>query len=243
MNICGKEIEYNCNGVLMKGYFAWDSDANDSLPGVMVIHEWWGVNEYVKSRANMLAENGFCALAIDMYGNGQQAENPDQAGEAMNSVLGDMEMGTARLKAAYETLISQDEVDSERTAAIGYCFGGAMALHMARTGMPINAVASFHGALGSFHRPGPGEVKAKILVCHGEDDAMVTMDDVSGFREEMDQAGVNYKVIVHPGAQHGFTSKEATANGEKYGIPVGYNAKADTDSWSAMMELFDSCFN
>jgi dienelactone hydrolase len=243
MNVCGREVEYNCNGVLHKGYFAWDSDAERSLPGVIVIHEWWGVNEYVKSRANMLAENGYCALAIDMYGNGQQAENPDQAGEAMNSVLGDMEVGTARLKAGYECLVSQDEVDSDRTAAIGYCFGGAMALHMARIGMPINAVASFHGALGSFHKPAPGTVQAKLLVCHGEDDAMVTMDDVSAFREEMDQAGADYKVIVHPGAQHGFTSKEATTNGEKYGIPVGYNAKADTDSWAAMMELFDSCFN
>ena len=243
MNICGREVEYSCNGVLHKGYFAWDCDADRSLPGVVVIHEWSGVNEYIKSRARLLAENGYCALAIDMYGNGQQAENPNQAGEAMNSVLGDMDVGTARLKAGYETLISQDEVDSDRTAAIGYCFGGAMALHMARIGMPVDAVVSFHGALGSFHQPSPGEVQAKLLVCHGGDDAMVTMDDVSAFKEEMDHAGADYKVIIHDGAQHGFTSKEATANGEKYGIPVGYNAKADADSWSAMIELFERCFN
>ena len=243
MNVCGQEIEYYCNGVLHKGYFARDRDSDDSLPGVMVIHEWWGVNEYVKSRVNMLAENGYCALAIDMYGNGQQAENPDQAGEMMNSVLEDMETGTARLKAGYDTLISLDGVNPKQTAAIGYCFGGAMALHMARIGMPLNAVASFHGALGSFHRPVPGEIKAEVLVCHGGDDAMVTMDDVSDFKKEMDTAEVDYQVIVHAGAQHGFTSKEATINGEKYGIPVGYNAKADAESWSAMMKLFDKCFN
>jgi len=117
-----------------------------------------------------------------------------------------------------------------------------MALHMARTGFPLNAVVSFHGALGSFHRPAAGEVKAKVLVCHGGGDAMVSMDDVAAFRQEMDAAGADYEVIIHDGAPHGFSSKEADQNGEKYGIPVGYDAIADTDSWNAMKALFKGCF-
>jgi len=207
-------------------------------PGIIVIHEWWGLNDYIRERVDMLAGQGYLAFAIDMYGEGSVAENPDQAGAAMNSVLEDMKTGTARLTAGYETLIAQPLVDASRTAAIGYCFGGAMALHMARTGMSLCAVASFHGALGSFHKPAPGEMKASVLVCHGGEDAMVSMDDVAAFKEEMEAANADYEVIVHPGAQHGFTSKEADSNGIKYGIPVGYNATADQDSWAAMMSLF-----
>ena len=241
MNISSREIEYTSNGDLHKGYFAWDADAGQPRPGIVVIHEWWGLNDYIRSRADMLAESGYCALAIDMFGNGRTAADPDEAGTLMNAVLSDMETGTRRLVAGYDTLVAQPEVDGGETAAIGYCFGGAMALHMARTGMPLKSVVSFHGALGSFHAPGPGEVKARILVCHGGDDAMVSMDDVSAFRKEMDHAEANYDVIVYQGASHGFSSRAATENGKKYGIPVGYNEKADKESWVAMMALFDEC--
>lgn len=235
-------IEYPCGDTNHIGYMAWNDNSEHPAPGVIVIHEWWGLNDYIKSRADMLAELGYCALAIDMYGGGHQAESPDQAGAAMNAVLEDMATGTERLKAAYETLIAQDKVDESKTAAMGYCFGGAMALHMARIGLPLNAAVSFHGALGSFHKPAPGEVKAKILVCHGGDDAMVSMDDLAGFKQEMDEAQADYDVVVYDHAQHGFTSKEADENGRKYGIPVGYNADADARSWQAMKDLFESCF-
>ena len=242
MSLNNKTIDYEANGTRLCGYLAWDSDLETPGPGVIVIHEWWGLNDYIRERADLLAKQGFHALAIDMYGEGKVAENPDQAGVAMNSVLEDMETGTARLTAGYETLIAQPMVDAGKTAAIGYCFGGAMALHMARIGIPLSVVASFHGALGSFYKPAPGEVQASILVCHGGDDAMVSMDDVAAFRKEMDAAQAEYEVIVHPGAPHGFTSEEADSNGEKYGIPVGYNATADQESWAAMMALFDRKF-
>ena len=237
-----KQIEYNCNGQIHQGYLSRPTQSDSTIPGIVVIHEWWGVNDYIRHRADMLAEQGFCALAIDMYGGGAVAESPDQAGQAMNAVLEDMETGTARLQAGYETLINQPGVDAEKTAAIGYCFGGAMALHMARMGMPLRAAVSFHGALGSFHKPRKGEVKANVLVCHGGDDAMVFMEDVGAFKVEMDDAGADYEVIVHQGAQHGFSSKEADENGRKYGIPVGYDALADEQSWSAMMALFSRQF-
>jgi dienelactone hydrolase len=243
MNLHTGTMEYQCNETAHRGYLALDQDIEEKRPGILVVHEWWGVNAYMQERVEMLARQGFCALAIDMYGGGYQASNPDEAGAAMNAVLSDMTVGTERLRAGYDALLSLDAVDSGKTAAIGYCFGGAMALHMARIGMPLSVVASFHGALGSFHKPGHGEINARILVCHGGADQMVTMDDLAAFRTEMDEAGASYEVIVHEGAQHGFSSKGAYENGRKYGIPVGYDATADAESWGAMMGLFQSVWN
>ena len=242
MNVTSSEIKYQVGATTHNGYLAWDDDIQGKRPGIIVIHEWWGLNDYIKNRANMLAEQGYCAFAIDMYGDGLTADNPETAGNLMNGVLEDMETGTARLQSAVQTLNIQTQVDPDRSAAIGYCFGGAMALHLARIGTPLNAVVSFHGALGSFHTPGSGEVNADILVCHGGDDAMVSEADVAAFRTEMDNAQARYEVIVYPGAQHGFTSPEADRNGEKYGIPVGYNQSADNASWEAMLELFSKVF-
>jgi dienelactone hydrolase len=173
---------------------------------------------------------------------GQTADDPDAAGALMNGVLGDMETGTAALRAGYDLLLDQPGVDRERTAAIGYCFGGAMVLHMARIGMPLSAVASFHGALGSFHTAEPGSIKPKILVCHGAADSMVSMDDLEAFKQEMDAAHADYEVLVLDGAKHGFTSPEADENGAKYGIDVGYQQQADEKSWQAMQALFARVF-
>ncbi|WP_423905737.1 dienelactone hydrolase family protein [Candidatus Spongiihabitans sp.] len=242
MNLTHQIIEYSSKGVRHRSYLAWDQDIKTPRPGIIVIHDLWGLGDQVRGCADRLAQQGYCALAIDMYGEGRVAENPVQAEEAMNAVLGDMKMGTTRLKAGYDALLEQPQVDTETTAAIGYCFGGAMALHMARIGLPLNAVTSFHGALRSFHKPACGEVKASVLVCHGGDDAKVSMDDVATFKQEMDDAGADYEVIVHVGAQHGFTSKEADKDREKYGIPVGYNAQAERESWAAMMRLFERSF-
>jgi dienelactone hydrolase len=133
-------------------------------------------------------------------------------------------------------------VDAERTAAIGYCFGGAMVLHMARIGLPLSAVASFHGALGSFHSAAPGSIRAKILVNHGADDSMVTMDDLEGFKQEMDAAQADYEVLLLEGAKHGFSNPQADINAEKYGIDLGYQQQADEQSWAAMQALFARVF-
>ncbi len=227
-------IEYKQNGTTLKAYFAVDKNASATRPGVLVFPEWWGVNDYIKHRAEMVAGLGYAAFAVDMYGDGRLAADVSEASAGMNAVLSDMNTGTARIKAAYDCVKNLDRVDPSRIAAIGYCFGGAMALHAARIGTDLRGVASFHGALGSFHKPAPGEVKAKILVCHGSDDAMVSDDDVAAFKQEMSDANVDLKFIAYEGAQHGFTSQVATENGKKYGIPISYNAAADSASWQEM---------
>ena len=240
MAIEAQNVVYSAGGQDMIGFIARDTSRAGDGPGVMVIHEWWGLDDYIRGRARMLAEAGYTALAIDMYGGGKTAGNPDEAGAAMNAVLGDMETGTARLEAAHAFLASQDDVDPTRMAAMGYCFGGAMALHCARIGMDLKAVASFHGALGSFHTPAPGSVKAKILVCHGAADVLVPDADVDAFKAEMDAAGADYTFMALDGALHGFTNPEATGRGEKYGLPLAYDEAADKTSWDAMRELLAS---
>ena len=242
MSIQTETVLYSANGTNLRGYFAYDDSVTGERPGVIVVHEWWGLNDYIKSRARQIAELGYNALAIDMFGDGNVADNPDEAGAQMNAVLNDMEAGTARIKAGFETLHEHARVDGSRIAAIGYCFGGAVALHMARIGMPLKGVVSFHGSLGSFHKPAAGEVQAKVLVCHGAADQFITQAEVDDFKAEMDAAGADYEFIVYDGALHGFTSKEADQNGKKYALPLAYDAAADQGSWQAMVALFEKVF-
>ncbi len=242
MNILTSKIDYQVGDQSHQAYLAYDESINAPVPGVLIVHEWWGVNDYIIERAHQLAELGYVALAIDMYGNGVIAANTDEAGSLMTGVLDDMDKGTLALRAGYQVLLDQSLVDQEKTAAIGYCFGGAMVLHMARIGLPLSAVASFHGALGSFHTAEPGSIPARILVCHGEADSMVTMDDLASFKAEMDAAGADYEVNLYAGAKHGFSNPGADENASKYGIDVGYNSAADQASWQAMQTLYNGVF-
>ena len=235
-------VRLDADGTALECYLACDARDDARRPGVLVIHEWWGLNDHVRRRAQMLAELGYCALAVDMYGGGQVADNPDDAGRLMNGVLGDMSKAESRIGAALEYLQNHDSVDSLRIAAIGYCFGGGMVLHAARTGMPLAGVVSFHGALGSFHTPAPGSVHAKVMVCHGAEDVLVPDDDVAALKDEMQAAGADLRFIAYPGALHGFTNPEADANGKKYGLPLAYNKDADERSWQEMQGFFKEIF-
>ena len=221
----------------MQGYIAYDADAGPK-PGVMVVHEWWGLNDYIKGRVNQLAQMGYTALALDMYGDGKVAADSDEAGALMGAVLGDMDSATARIKAGYTALAGHANTDAERISSMGYCFGGAVSLHAARIGMPLRGVVSFHGSLGSFHTPAPGSIQARILVCHGAADVLVPEEQVSAFKTEMDAAGADYQFIAYDGALHGFTNPDATAKGKEYGLPLAYNEAVDKESWAAMSTFF-----
>jgi len=243
-NIQSRELTYSAGGVTMNGYLAWDGDVAGERPGILVIHEWWGHNDYVRRRANMLAELGYTAMAVDMYGNRATADNPDDAGALMNDLLDDLAVVRSRFNAALQCLKSDATVNAGQTAAIGYCMGGGIVLHMARYGADLDAVASFHGSLPLGVAPaGEGaEVTARIAAYHGEDDVFVSEAAVDSFQSEMLKTGADYLFVTIPGAVHGFTNPAATANGEKFGIPLRYNKLADSCSWDHLQLFLQSAF-
>ena len=241
-DIRGEPVDYRADNVTLKGYLAYDHSIADKRPGVLIVHEWWGLNDYARKRAMMLAGLGYTALAVDMFGEGKQATHPKEAGEFAKEVSGNMKLMQDRFQAALDLLKKQKTVDPERIAAIGYCFGGSVVLQMARSGLDINGVVSFHGGLSTNNPARPGEVKTKILVCQGEADSIAPPEQVAAFREEMDKAGADYRIITYPGAKHSFTNPDADNYAKEFGIPVGYNAAADKKSWNDMQEFFKEIF-
>jgi len=242
IGIVEKEVTYNSGGTVMKGYVVYNGDVTGKRPGVLVVHEWWGLNSYARKRAHMLAEMGYVAMAVDMYGDGKQATHPDDAGKFATEVMENMGTAKARFTAAYSLLVQQESCNPERIAAIGYCFGGGVVLHMARLGLPLAGVASFHGSLATASPAQPGQVKAKVLVCNGADDQFIPPELIKSFKNEMDSAGVDYRFINYPGALHSFTNPEATAFGEKFKLPLAYNEAADKQSWADLQEFFKRIF-
>lgn len=239
VNITGNEVMYSTDSTTMKGYLVKDMNATDKRPGVLVIHEWWGHNAYTRERADMLAALGYTAFAVDMYGDGKEAEHPDDAGKFMTETLSNLPEAKARFEQALATLKADPSVDSERIAVVGYCFGGSVALSMANAGYDIDAVAAFHSGLGLPIMPEAGVVKAEILVCNGADDPFVPAEQTTAWMAAMDAAGANYKYIGYEGAVHAFTSQGADAMGEKFGLPLAYQKEADEQSWEEMIALFD----
>ena len=228
----GKEVSYTANGTTLKGWIAYDDAVKGKRPAVLVVHEWWGHNAYARKRANMLAELGYVALAVDMYGDGKQAQHPDDAAKFAGEVAKNKPLAKARFEAAMKLLRKQRNVDGKRLAAIGYCFGGSVVLEMARAGEDLKGVASFHGGLGTDTPTQPGKVKAQVRSFTGADDKMIPAAQVEAFKQEMEKAGVNYKVVVYPGAMHSFTNPDADALGKQFNLPLAYNAEADKDSWA-----------
>lgn len=237
-----KEVKYSSNSTNMKGYIAYDDSIKGKRPGVLVVHEWWGHNEYARKRANMLAELGYVALALDMYGDGKTADHPDNASKYMNDAFSNMDQAQARFEAALELLKKQPQTDSEQIAAIGYCFGGATVLQMARRGVDLDGVVSFHGLYATEEPAQEGKVKASILVCHGAEDPFVTQEQVDGLKKEMADAKVDFKFISYEGAKHSFTNPASTELGKKFELPLEYNAEADKQSWEAMQNFLKVIF-
>ena len=238
----GEEVQYKAGNTVLKGYLAYDDAVKGKRPGVLVVHEWWGHNEYARERARMLAGLGYTALALDMYGDGHQAHHPDEAGKFSSEVRKNLTMAKARFDAAQHLLKKHPTVDGKNIAAIGYCFGGAIVLEMARQGEPLKGVVSFHGNLNTEQPAKAGKVKARLLVLTGEADPFVPAEQVEAFKKEMDAAKANYRVIAYPGAKHSFTSKEADQYGQKFNMPLAYNAEADQKSWAEMQAFFKEIF-
>jgi len=235
-------VTYTAGDVTMQGYLAYDENKQGARPGILVVHEWWGHNEYARRRARMLAELGYTALAVDMYGDGKTAAHPEEAGAFATAVMSNMDAGQARFEAALAVLRNHATVNAEQIAAIGYCFGGGVVLHMARRGLDLDGVVSFHGALNTTEPAQPGAVKARILVLHGAADPFVPQEVVDAFMQEMDAAGASYEFIAYPEATHSFTSSQADSLGAQFNMPIAYNAEADRQSWEAMQNFFETIF-
>jgi dienelactone hydrolase len=238
----GREVQYVAGGVTLKGYFAWDAASGEKRPGVLVVHEWWGHNEYARRRARMLAELGYAALAVDMYGDGKTAAHPEDAGKFSGELMKNAETTKARFLAALEYLKAQPQTDPARIAAIGYCMGGGVVLNMARAGMDLKGVASFHGSLNAIVKAEPGGIKARILVLHGADDTFVPPEAIEAFKKEMADVKADMTFIAYPGARHSFTNPDADEYAKKFGMPIAYNAEADRLSWEELRGFLASVF-
>ena len=236
-------VEYSSQGVVLKGYLAYDEHLKGKRPVVLVVHEWWGHNEYARKRARMLAELGYTALAVDMYGDGRQAGHPDEAGKFSSELMKNFDVAKARFAAALEFLKQQPTVAADRIAAIGYCFGGGGILNMARQGSELKGVVSFHGSLAAIKPAQAGNVKAKILVLHGADDKLISPEQIEAFKQEMKTVKADFQFISYPGAIHSFTNPDADTYAKKFNLPLGYNADADRKSWEEMKKFFKTIFN
>ena len=238
-----QSIYYSDGETVLKGHLAFDDAIEGKRPGILVVHEWWGHNPYAQKRAEMLAQLGFTALAIDMYGKGRQAMHPEDAGKFSGEIKKNMPLAQKRFQAALEVLKTEPSVDPEKIAAIGYCFGGGIVLEMARSGLDLDGVVSFHGSLSTDNPAQAGKVKARILVLNGQDDPFVKKEDIEAFKQEMDKAGVNYRFENFPGAVHSFTNPDADKFGKEFDLPLAYSKEADEKSWLAMQDFFNEIFN
>ena len=240
--IKGKEVIYSAGDTTLKGYLAVDTAKSGQRPAVLIVHEWWGHNDYARKRAQMLAKLGYTALAVDMYGDGKQASHPKDAKKFSGEVFSNMPAAKARFLAAIDLLKSQPSVDGDKIAAIGYCFGGGVVLAMARMGVDLDGVASFHGSLGTPAPAKKGAVKGKVLVLNGAADPFVKPESIDAFKKEMAAANVDYKLISYPDAKHSFTNPEADSFGQKFKLPLQYNKKADQQSWAELQTFFKDIF-
>ncbi len=238
----GRPVEYKAGGVTLKGYIAYDENVQGKRPGVLVVHEWWGQNEYVRKRARMLAELGYTALALDMYGEGKMAKHPGDAGKFSSEVMKNFPVAKERFFAAMDFLKKQPTVDPANIAAIGYCFGGGVVLNMARQGVDLRGVASFHGSLAVVKPDQPAPIKAAVRVYNGADDKFIPAEAIEGLKKEMADGKVDFKFINYPGAVHSFTNPDATELGKKFSMPIAYNAAADKESWEDMQKFFKEIF-
>jgi len=232
-------LEYRSGTTRMHGLLARPDGLTEVRPGILVVHEWWGRTNYPDRRATMLAELGYVAMAVDMYGEGRQAKDVAEAGKYYSALMGDIDTVHSRILAAYEILRAQPEVDPRRIVCLGYCMGGTVTLELARSGAELAGFVSFHGALTTSRPAGPGQIRGAVLVLHGAADPMIGADQIAGFREEMTRAGADWQFHEFGGAMHGFTRWDA--NMPEVGIK--YDAVADRRAWALLQLFLTECFS
>ena len=232
-------VEYKHRNVVCEGYFAYDDSIQSRRPGILVVHQWTGLNQYVKSRCEQLAKLGYIAFGADIYGKGVRPQTPEEAGKEAKKYRDDRGLLRARANAGLQILRNNPLTDTARIAAIGYCFGGGTVLELARSGANLAGVVSFHGFLNTPNPANAKNIKCKVLVCHGGDDPYESAEEVAAFQDEMRKAGVDWQFDVYGSAVHAFTDPSAGSDPSK---GAAYNERADKRSWEAMREFFAEIF-
>lgn len=233
-----EKVEYKQGSTVLTGYLVYEDSYPTPRPGVLVVHEWWGLNDHAKKRAEELAREGYIALAVDMYGGGKTTAHPKEAGEWATAVRQSKQVGKERFLAGYELLRNHPLTRKVQLAAIGYCFGGHVVLLMAQEGVDLKGVVSFHGGLPA-DKAEPKSFKAKVLVCHGADDPMTTKEQIAAYQDNLRTGGADWQFMVYGGAKHSFTNPEA----DKISIPaLAYNKTVDQRSWKLMLSFLDELF-
>lgn len=237
--IVNRPVNYSDGDKQLKGWLYYDDAIKGARPGVIVVHEWWGITDYIKQRAEQLAGLGYAALVADIYGEGFVTSNFQEAGKISQSFIQDQNLLRKRANLALAAIRQQPEVDKNKIAAIGYCFGGTTVLELARSGADLKGVVSFHGGLSTVNPADAKNIKASVLVCHGAKDKFVSPDDMNTFINSMNEAGVDYELIFYSNSVHGFTNP---ANGNNPETGLAYNEKADLRSWQAMKNFLKEIF-
>ena len=240
-SVVGEEVSYSSGELTMNGYIAYDENMQGERPGVLVVHEWWGHDEHARNSAEKLAELGYVALAVDMYGDGRMADHPEDAMQFSGEVMGNFDEAQMRFQAAMETLQNHNMVNTEQIGAIGYCFGGSVILAMTHAGVDLDGVVAFHAGLQLPVMP-EEQVDTDILILNGADDPMVSNEDIKSLTSMYDDLGISYDFINYEGATHAYTNPAADSLGREFDLPLAYDAEADEQSWERMKSFFDELF-
>jgi len=236
-------VTYKDGATTLKGFVVYDDAVKGKRPGIILVHEWWGITKHMHNEARRFAQRGYTAFIADMYGDAKTADNPKDAGALAGGVMKNPKEMEARFNAARTELAKQPTVDGSKIGASGYCFGGAVVINMARAGADLAAVAGFHASLGlNTPAPAPGAVKAKVLVLNGADDPFVKPEQYAALKKDMEAAKADYRVVEYPGAVHAFTNPEATEAGKKFNLPLRYDAKANKEAKAEADKLFAAAF-
>ena len=232
-------VTYTDGEATMKGFLVYDDASQAKRPGLIMVHEWWGITPHMHNQAKKFAEQGYTVLISDMYGDAKTADNPKDAGALSSSVMKNPTVMESRFKAARDQLAKQATVNPQKIGAVGYCFGGAVVVNMARSGADLAAVAGFHASLGlNTPAPAPGAVKAKVLILNGADDPFVKREQYDALKKDFDAAKADYRIIEYPGAVHAFTNPEATELGKKFNLPLRYDAKVNDEAEAEAAKFF-----